>query len=99
MHDITLQIPRISSLAMKMYLEGNGQDWRAVEDRACMKLYTYAICGKEARKIGLRERHSGLRPQAPGFEGKLISKDKDFLGSRSLEKTLQCYMTFNFMDN
>ena len=50
MHDISLKTPRISSLAAKMYLEGDGQDWKAVEDRACMKFCTYESCGKEARK-------------------------------------------------
>ena len=33
-----------------MYLEGDGQAWKAVEDRACMKFCTYESCGKEARK-------------------------------------------------
>ena len=46
-HDISLKTPRISSLAAKMYLEGDGQGWKAVEDRACMKFCTYGICGKE----------------------------------------------------
>ena len=50
-----------------MYLEGDGQAWKAVEDRACMKFWTYAICGKEVRK------DYGRGIQASGFEGKLIN--------------------------
>ena len=67
MHDIPLKTPRISSLAAEMFLEGDSQDWKAVEDRACMKFCTYAICGKEVRK------DHGRGIQASGFEGKLIS--------------------------
>ena len=67
MDDISLKTSRISSLAAKMYLEGDGQGWKAVEDRACMKFWTYAICGKEVRK------DYGRGIQASGFEGKLIN--------------------------
>ena len=51
MHNISLKTPWISSLAAKMYLEGDGQAWKAAEDRACMKFCTYESCGKRQGRI------------------------------------------------
>ena len=82
MHDISLKTPRISSLAAKMYLEGDSQDWKAVEDRACMNSVRMRVAARRQGRIT----GEVFRPQGSSLEVKLISKDKDFL------RPWNCYM-------